>query len=123
MSSGRPESAPVPFPADEVPVEELARQQGIRPVVSVEDMARPGLFDSDEEWEDSWPMCTLPGALAWREFDRLGHRCQASVSLRGRLTDPLRARLTGETWCGSFVTLGELTEVDCAAELGTAEAG
>lgn len=52
MSSGHPESAPVPFPADEVPVEELARQQGIRPVVSVEDMARPGLFDSDEEWEE-----------------------------------------------------------------------
>ena len=34
----------------------------------------------------------------------------ASASLRGRLTDPLRARLTGETWCISFVTLGELTK-------------
>ena len=34
----------------------------------------------------------------------------ASVSLRGRLTDPLRTRLTGETWCLSFVTLGELTK-------------
>jgi len=52
MSSGHSESAPVPFPADEVPVEELARQQGVRPVVSVDDMARPGLFDSDEEWEE-----------------------------------------------------------------------
>src|SRR5215472_1491476 len=31
----------------------------------------------------------------------------ASVSLRGRLTDPLRTRLTGETWCLSFVTLGD----------------
>jgi hypothetical protein len=38
--------------ADEVPVEELARRQGIKPVESVDDMARPGLFDSDEEWEE-----------------------------------------------------------------------
>lgn len=34
----------------------------------------------------------------------------ASGSLRGRLDDPLRARLTGETWCISFVTVGELTK-------------
>ncbi len=34
----------------------------------------------------------------------------ASASLRGRLDDPLRARLTGETWCISFVTVGELTK-------------
>ncbi len=34
----------------------------------------------------------------------------ASVSLRRRLDDPLRARLTGETWCISFVTVGELTK-------------
>jgi toxin FitB len=34
----------------------------------------------------------------------------ASASLRGRLADPLRTRLTGETWCISFVTLGELTK-------------
>jgi hypothetical protein len=27
-----------------------------------------------------------------------------------RLADPLRARLTGRTWCTSFVTLGELTK-------------
>jgi toxin FitB len=34
----------------------------------------------------------------------------ASVSLRGRLPDQLRARLTGQTWCISFVTVGELTK-------------
>lgn len=34
----------------------------------------------------------------------------ASASLRGRLSDPLRAYLTGRTWCISFVTLGELTK-------------
>jgi hypothetical protein len=46
------EPVPVPPAADEVPVEELARRQGVRPVESVEAMARPGLFDSDEEWEE-----------------------------------------------------------------------
>ncbi len=50
MSSGHTESASVPPAADEVPVEELARRQGVRPVESVDDMARPGLFGSDEEW-------------------------------------------------------------------------
>ena len=34
----------------------------------------------------------------------------APVSLRGRLDDPLRARLTGETWCLSFVTVGGLAK-------------
>ena len=33
-------------------MEELARRQGIQPVESVDDMARPGLFDSDDEWEE-----------------------------------------------------------------------
>ena len=34
----------------------------------------------------------------------------SSASLRGRLADPLRARLTGQTWCISVVTVGELTK-------------
>jgi toxin FitB len=33
----------------------------------------------------------------------------ASTILRGRLTDPLRSRLTGHSLCITFVTLGELT--------------
>ena len=52
MSSGHVEPVAVPPAADEVPVEELARRQGVRPVESVDDMARPGLFGSDEEWEE-----------------------------------------------------------------------
>jgi hypothetical protein len=52
MSSEHTEPTAGPPPADEVPVEELARRQGIKPVESVDDMARPGLFDSDEEWEE-----------------------------------------------------------------------
>ncbi|MGD0934840.1 MAG: hypothetical protein ABR922_09745 [Streptosporangiaceae bacterium] len=40
-------------PRDEpVPVEELARRQGVRPVESVDNVARPGLFESDEEWQE-----------------------------------------------------------------------
>ncbi len=34
-----------------VSVEELARRKGVRPVESVDDMACPGLFESDEEWQ------------------------------------------------------------------------
>ena len=52
MSSGHTEPVPGPPTADEIPVEELARRQGVQPVESVDDMARPGLFDSDDEWEE-----------------------------------------------------------------------
>lgn len=36
----------------ELPLDELARRRGVRPVRSVRDMARPGVFESDEELED-----------------------------------------------------------------------
>jgi hypothetical protein len=52
MTSDHAEFASEQSPADEVSTEELARQQGVRPVESVDDMARPDLFDSDEEWEE-----------------------------------------------------------------------
>jgi hypothetical protein len=35
--------------AEHVPVSELARRQGVGPVVSVDELARPDLFESDEE--------------------------------------------------------------------------
>ena len=35
-----------------MPVEELARRKGVRPVESVDDMVRPELFESDEEWQE-----------------------------------------------------------------------
>jgi hypothetical protein len=38
--------------AEHVPVSELARRQGVRPVVSVDELARPDLFESDEELAD-----------------------------------------------------------------------
>jgi len=38
--------------AEHVPVAELARRQGVGPVASVDELARPGLFESDEELAD-----------------------------------------------------------------------
>lgn len=52
MSSERSEPTPVPFTAEDEPTEVLARRYGVRPVESVDDMARPGLFESDEEWQE-----------------------------------------------------------------------
>jgi hypothetical protein len=40
-----------PSPAH-VPAEELARRQGVGPVVSVDELARPDLFESDEELDE-----------------------------------------------------------------------
>jgi hypothetical protein len=37
---------------EHVSVEELARRQGVRPIESVDEMARPDLFASDEELEE-----------------------------------------------------------------------
>jgi len=34
-----------------VPIEELARRQGVEPVESLDDLACPELWDSDEEYE------------------------------------------------------------------------
>jgi hypothetical protein len=41
-----------PSREESVPVEELARRKGVHPIESVDDMARPDLFDSDEEWQE-----------------------------------------------------------------------
>ncbi len=51
MSYERGGTVPGQPSANELSTEDLARRQGVRPVESVDDMARPGLFDSDEEWE------------------------------------------------------------------------
>ncbi len=44
-----PEWHPSP---EHVPAEELARRQGVRPIVSVDELARPDLFESDEELDE-----------------------------------------------------------------------
>ena len=38
--------------AEHVPVAELARRQGVGPVTSVDELARPDLFESDEELDE-----------------------------------------------------------------------
>jgi len=38
--------------ADQVPVEELARRQGVRPIRSAHELARAGIFESDEELDE-----------------------------------------------------------------------
>lgn len=41
-----------PWPSDEhVPIEELAHRQGVQPPGSLHELACPGLWDSDEEYE------------------------------------------------------------------------
>ena len=37
---------------EHVSVEELARRQGVGPIASVEELARPGAFESDEELDE-----------------------------------------------------------------------
>jgi hypothetical protein len=55
MMSSIPEQ-PSPWPAtDEVPTEELARRQGVRPITSIEDikaLAHPEAWESGEEFSD-----------------------------------------------------------------------
>jgi hypothetical protein len=47
-----PDEQPVQWQDDgELPIEELARRQGVKPIKSVEELAQPDLWESDEEYE------------------------------------------------------------------------
>lgn len=50
--SSHAEQVPESSAVGHVPAEELARRQGVKPVVSVDDLARPDLFESDEELDE-----------------------------------------------------------------------
>jgi len=50
--SSNAEQMPVWPMAEHVPAAELARRQGVRPVDSLDDLARPDLFESDDELDD-----------------------------------------------------------------------
>ncbi|WFE49047.1 hypothetical protein [Micromonospora sp. WMMD1155] len=52
MPSSNAERIPEWPTAEHVPAEELARRQGIRPIASVDDLARPHLFESDDELDE-----------------------------------------------------------------------
>jgi hypothetical protein len=52
MTSSSADRLPEWGSAEHVPVAELARRQGVGPVASVDDLARPDPFESDEELAD-----------------------------------------------------------------------
>jgi hypothetical protein len=52
MTSDSAEDLPDWGTAEHVPVEELLRRQGVRPIASVDELARPDLFESDEELDE-----------------------------------------------------------------------
>ncbi|MGC4804643.1 hypothetical protein [Micromonospora sp. DT233] len=52
MTSSNAEQVPDWPTAEHVPAAELARRQGVRPVASIDDLARPDLFESDDELDD-----------------------------------------------------------------------
>lgn len=51
MSSTSPEPGPVPAPVSRESLEEQARRKGVRPITSVHELARDGIWESDEELE------------------------------------------------------------------------
>jgi hypothetical protein len=52
MSSSDAEPAPGWPSSKHVPAEELVRLKGLRPIESVDELARPDLFESDEELDE-----------------------------------------------------------------------
>ncbi len=48
MTSSNAKHVPEWPSSKHVPAEELARRKGLRPIESVDELARPGLFESDE---------------------------------------------------------------------------
>ena len=51
MSSSA-EHTPAPQAAPHVPAEEQIRQQGVQPITSVDELAFPGAWESDEELDE-----------------------------------------------------------------------
>jgi hypothetical protein len=50
--SSNAEYAPLPHAAPHVPAEEQVRQQGIQPITSVDELAFPDVWESDEELDE-----------------------------------------------------------------------
>ena len=52
MSVTTPDEQPRPWKDDSaLSIEELARRQGVKPIKSVDELAQPSLWESDEEYE------------------------------------------------------------------------
>jgi hypothetical protein len=52
MTSNNAEQAPKRPSSKHVSAEELARRNGLQPIESVDELARPGLFESDEDLDE-----------------------------------------------------------------------
>jgi hypothetical protein len=52
MTSNSADHLPDWGSTEHLPVTELARRQGVGPVASLDDLARPDLFESDEELDE-----------------------------------------------------------------------
>ncbi|HET9654957.1 MAG TPA: hypothetical protein VFP72_06370 [Kineosporiaceae bacterium] len=52
MTSSPESASSWPPTSDHVSAEELAYRQGVRPIASVDELARPGTFESDEELDE-----------------------------------------------------------------------
>lgn len=52
MSSNAEPTPAWPTAAKHVAAADLARRQGVQPVASIDDLARPGLFESDDELDE-----------------------------------------------------------------------
>jgi len=50
--SSRAERAPVPNPVPHMPAEEQVRRQSNQPIASVDDLAFPGVWESDEDLDE-----------------------------------------------------------------------
>jgi hypothetical protein len=40
------------WPVEEIPTDELAKRQGVEPIVSIDDLAQPDLWESEQEYQD-----------------------------------------------------------------------
>lgn len=52
MTSSNAKNLPEWGTAEHIPVEELLRRQGIRPIESVDELACPDLFETDDELDE-----------------------------------------------------------------------
>ena len=52
MSASSADHGAYPQDDNDVPIEELARRQGVRPIKSVDELARDGIFESVGELEE-----------------------------------------------------------------------
>ena len=96
---------PDQWPADDfVSTDELARRQGVKPIKSVDELAQPDLWESDEEYEAFLADPTPHAVPASRERRRHRHRRRfgAHARLRGR------PQPVNDSWIAACCLAGEL---------------